>query len=77
MKKEKNKMAKSSVKLKPTAPTFDFDVKGQDHVFETILPYIELYHSGLSFEGRPVGVFLLLGHVKENANQLAAYIGQY
>jgi len=61
MKKEKQSVAKSSVKLKPTAPTFDFDIKGQDHVFETILPYIELYHSGLSFEGRPVGVFLLLG----------------
>lgn len=36
-------------------------VVGQSEAIDTILPYLELYHAGLAPEGRPVGVFLLLG----------------
>jgi len=36
-------------------------IVGQEEAIETIVPYIELYQAGLSPEGRPVGVFLLLG----------------
>ncbi len=34
---------------------------GQDHALETLNRCIEIYQSGLSPEGRPAGVFLLLG----------------
>ena len=34
---------------------------GQDAAIETIAPYVQLYNAGLAVEGRPVGVFLLLG----------------
>ncbi len=34
---------------------------GQPSAVEAIVPYIELYRAGLAPEGRPVGVFLLLG----------------
>ena len=34
---------------------------GQSHVAEAILPYVEMFDAGLSPEGRPAGVFLLLG----------------
>ncbi|MDZ4797443.1 MAG: AAA family ATPase [Bryobacteraceae bacterium] len=36
-------------------------VIGQDHAMRAIAPYIEMYSSGLGPEGRPAGVFLLLG----------------
>jgi ATP-dependent Clp protease ATP-binding subunit ClpA len=36
-------------------------VVGQDAAIEAIVPYVELYEAGLAPEGRPVGVFLLLG----------------
>lgn len=36
-------------------------VIGQDHVAPEILPFVDLYRVGLSSEGRPAGVFLLLG----------------
>ena len=36
-------------------------VVGQAHALEHIVPSIQLYQSGLAPEGRPVGVFLLLG----------------
>ena len=36
-------------------------VVGQPAATETIVPYIQMYHAGLAPEGRPVGVFLLLG----------------
>lgn len=34
---------------------------GQPGVAKQILPYVEMYEAGLSPEGRPAGVFLLLG----------------
>lgn len=34
---------------------------GQDDAIETIVPYIHMHTAGLSPEGRPIGVFLLLG----------------
>ncbi len=36
-------------------------VVGQAHALEHIVPSIQLHRSGLAPEGRPVGVFLLLG----------------
>jgi ATP-dependent Clp protease ATP-binding subunit ClpA len=34
---------------------------GQPEAIETIVPYVQMYQAGLSPEGRPVGVVLLLG----------------
>jgi ATP-dependent Clp protease ATP-binding subunit ClpA len=34
---------------------------GQPKAIETIVPYVRMYQAGLSPEGRPAGVFLLLG----------------
>lgn len=34
---------------------------GQGKAVEAIVPYVEMFQAGLSPEGRPVGVFLLLG----------------
>src|SRR6202140_5763925 len=36
-------------------------VVGQPAVAEIIVPYIQMFQAGLAPEGRPVGVFLLLG----------------
>lgn len=36
-------------------------VIGQPESLDAIIPYIQMYQAGLSPEGRPVGVFLLLG----------------
>jgi ATP-dependent Clp protease ATP-binding subunit ClpA len=36
-------------------------VKGQPSAAKTIIPYVQMFQAGLSPEGRPVGVFLLLG----------------
>jgi ATP-dependent Clp protease ATP-binding subunit ClpA len=34
---------------------------GQPHVIAEIVPYVQMYRAGLGPEGRPAGVFLLLG----------------
>jgi ATP-dependent Clp protease ATP-binding subunit ClpA len=34
---------------------------GQPEAIETIIPYIQMHQAGLSPEGRPLGVVLLLG----------------
>jgi ATP-dependent Clp protease ATP-binding subunit ClpA len=36
-------------------------IVGQDDALDVILPYIDLHEAGLAPEGRPAGVFLLLG----------------
>jgi CheY-like chemotaxis protein len=36
-------------------------VVGQPQAMEHIVPYVQMHHAGLAAEGRPVGVFLLLG----------------
>jgi ATP-dependent Clp protease ATP-binding subunit ClpA len=36
-------------------------VVGQSAAIESIVPYVQIYQAGLGPEGRPVGVFLLLG----------------
>jgi ATP-dependent Clp protease ATP-binding subunit ClpA len=36
-------------------------IVGQDEAVEAIAPYVQLFQAGLAPEGRPVGVFLLLG----------------
>ncbi len=34
---------------------------GQTHAIIDIVPYVQMYRAGLGPEGRPAGVFLLLG----------------
>jgi len=36
-------------------------IVGQPDSFDAIVPYVQMYQSGLAPEGRPAGVFLLLG----------------
>ena len=36
-------------------------IVGQDDAISAVVPYVEMYAAGLSPEGRPAGVFLLLG----------------
>jgi ATP-dependent Clp protease ATP-binding subunit ClpA len=36
-------------------------VVGQAHAMEQIVPYVQMHQAGLAPEGRPAGVFLLLG----------------
>jgi ATP-dependent Clp protease ATP-binding subunit ClpA len=36
-------------------------IVGQEEALDAILPYVDLYEAGLAPEGRPAGVFLLLG----------------
>src|SRR5689334_3820019 len=36
-------------------------VIGQNRTTEQIVPYVDMFHAGLAPEGRPAGVFLLLG----------------
>jgi ATP-dependent Clp protease ATP-binding subunit ClpB len=36
-------------------------VVGQSHALAQIVPYVQMYQAGLAPEGRPAGVFLLLG----------------
>ena len=36
-------------------------IVGQDDAIDVVVPYVEIYEAGLAPEGRPVGVFLLLG----------------
>lgn len=36
-------------------------VVGQAHAMEQIVPYVQMHRAGLAPEGRPAGVFLLLG----------------
>lgn len=36
-------------------------VIGQDHAMRAIVPFVQMYEAGLGPEGRPAGVFLLLG----------------
>lgn len=34
---------------------------GQDAAIDVIVPFLDLYHAGLTMPGRPVGIFLLMG----------------
>ena len=36
-------------------------VVGQPESLDAIIPYVQMYQAGLSPEGRPIGIFLLLG----------------
>src|SRR5947209_20628013 len=65
-------MANSTLQEQPSSqsqPAQPFDlvsllsqkVVGQATATKAIVPYVYMYHSGLAPEGRPAGVFLLLG----------------
>ena len=66
---ERSKSTQSSVRSrKPTADpaenliaVLSQKVVGQPAATRVIVPYIQMYQAGLAPEGRPVGVFLLLG----------------
>ncbi len=45
----------------PLAAALGRRVIGQQRAIGTIVPYVHMYEAGLSPEGRPAGVFLLLG----------------
>lgn len=36
-------------------------LKGQQHVIDAVAPYVTMHQAGLAPEGRPLGIFLLLG----------------
>src|SRR5262252_241532 len=48
-------------KVEDLATQLTQKVVGQPAVSEVIIPYIQMFQAGLAPEGRPVGVFLLLG----------------
>src|SRR5437879_263531 len=48
-------------KVEDLAAQLTQKVVGQPAVADTIIPYIQMFVAGLAPEGRPVGVFLLLG----------------
>jgi ATP-dependent Clp protease ATP-binding subunit ClpA/ActR/RegA family two-component response regulator len=48
-------------KVEDLAAQLSRKVVGQPAVSEIIIPYIQMFQAGLAPEGRPVGVFLLLG----------------
>jgi ATP-dependent Clp protease ATP-binding subunit ClpA/ActR/RegA family two-component response regulator len=48
-------------KVEDLAAQLSQKVVGQPAVSEVIIPYIQMFQAGLAPEGRPVGVFLLLG----------------
>ncbi|HEY1494734.1 MAG TPA: AAA family ATPase [Candidatus Solibacter sp.] len=64
---EKAKAAQNRVKRQQSDPVEDLTavlsqkVVGQPAATRVIVPYIQMFQAGLAPEGRPVGVFLLLG----------------
>src|SRR6202046_3765447 len=64
---EKPKNSQKGSKKQAADPTEDLSrvlsqkVVGQPDATRIIVPYIQMYQAGLAPEGRPVGVFLLLG----------------
>src|SRR6266404_3576236 len=48
-------------KAEDLAAQLSHKVVGQPAVSDVIVPYIQMFQAGLAPEGRPVGVFLLLG----------------
>jgi ATP-dependent Clp protease ATP-binding subunit ClpA/CheY-like chemotaxis protein len=64
---EKSRNAQNRSKKPASEPVEDLTailsqkVVGQPAVTRVIVPYIQMYQAGLAPEGRPVGVFLLLG----------------
>src|SRR6202162_1415222 len=64
---EKPKSSQKASKKQSTDPTEDLSrilsqkVVGQPDATRVIVPYIQMFQAGLAPEGRPVGIFLLLG----------------
>src|SRR5271163_3210254 len=64
---EKPKSSQRGSKKQTNDPTEDLSrmlsqkVVGQPNATRIIVPYIQMFQAGLAPEGRPVGVFLLLG----------------
>ena len=64
---EKPRVSQARSRKPPVDPVEDLTavlsqkVVGQPAAMRVIVPYIQMYQSGLAPEGRPVGVFLLLG----------------
>jgi ATP-dependent Clp protease ATP-binding subunit ClpA/ActR/RegA family two-component response regulator len=63
MKSQPSSKSKKAVeeKTEDLAALLAQKVVGQPAVSEVIIPYIQMFQAGLAPEGRPVGVFLLLG----------------
>src|SRR5689334_15488213 len=61
-KSTQNRSRKASVEpLEDLTTILSQKVVGQPAVTRVIVPYIQMFQAGLAPEGRPVGVFLLLG----------------
>jgi len=64
---DKSKGSQNRLKRQPSDPVEDLTavlsqkVVGQPAATRVIVPYIQMFQAGLAPEGRPVGVFLLLG----------------
>ena len=64
---EKPKTQQNRPRKQPAGPLEDLSVVlsqkvvGQPAATQVIVPYIQMFQAGLAPEGRPVGVFLLLG----------------
>jgi CheY-like chemotaxis protein/energy-coupling factor transporter ATP-binding protein EcfA2 len=64
---EKPKSSQKASKKQPADPAEDLSrilsqkVVGQPDATRIIVPYIQMFQAGLSPEGRPIGIFLLLG----------------
>jgi CheY-like chemotaxis protein len=64
---EKSKSAQNRLRKQPNDPVADLEtaleqkVIGQPGATRLIVPYVQMFQAGLAAEGRPVGVFLLLG----------------
>ena len=64
---EKPKSQPNRPRKQPASPLEDLStvlsqkVVGQPAATQVIVPYIQMFQAGLAPEGRPVGVFLLLG----------------
>jgi ATP-dependent Clp protease ATP-binding subunit ClpA len=63
----RNRQTPGGTRRQPSEPAADLEailskkVVGQPGATKLIIPYIQMFQAGLSPEGRPVGVFLLLG----------------
>jgi len=53
--------AASGASAESLAQALEARVVGQTHAVRQIVPYVQMHQAGLSPEGRPAGVFLLLG----------------
>lgn len=55
------RIKKEPVRISRNATIINQSIVGQDHVTRGIVPYLDVFQAGLNPEGRPAGIFLLMG----------------